>query len=80
MFTASSTFPWAWGYNGEWLTVDKITDGNPETFWHSGLYDNPSKVTYALNTPQTITQVTVGRRVGPLHGSCTYKKLAFKKI
>ena len=69
MLTVSSTY--ASMFEGHMLNVEKITDGRLDTFWSSNLNDNPSKVTYALNAPQTITQVTVGVRLG----SSTYKKI-----
>ena len=52
---------------------DKIIDGLPDTYWHSEealVNEGPSWVKYALNNPQTITQVTIGVRPG----LCTYKK------
>ena len=73
VLTVSSSSPGvATDYEGKY-NKDKITDGLPDTYWHSEearVNEGPSWVKYALNNPQTITQVTVGVR----QGLFTYKK------
>ena len=74
VLTVSSTHKY-----GAPFTVDSITDGLPNTFWHSEeakVNEGPSWVNYALNNLQTITQVTVGVR----QGLYTYKKNIIRKI
>ena len=63
VITVSSTWPNTYGSNGMLLTKEKITDGLPNTFWHSK-DSQPSWMNYALNTVKTITKVTIGVRSG----------------
>ena len=46
---------------------DKITDGQPSTFWHSKSMAASSWMNYVLNNAQTITDVTVSKRAGSFH-------------